>query len=112
MAAAVGPGAVADFLSSGLMPTMDVGIGSTNIYANPLHMSYGIDGVYQEGTELTNGGMQIIQGIVPASSFYQQFPLQIPVLNPGAVLGTPGAAAANCVTACFAAIGRGWNLIP
>jgi hypothetical protein len=32
--------------------------------------------------------------------------------NPGAVLRTPGTAVTNCVTACFAAIGRGWNLIP
>jgi RHS repeat-associated protein len=90
------------------LPAVDVGIGPTEGVANPFHMTYGVDGTFQQGL-LVNGQMQVTEGSFAEATFAEQpIQLSVPVLHPEAVLAPEGASVTNCVTGACAAIIRGW----
>jgi len=90
-------------MTVGALPVMDVAVGP----GSPIHVAYGIDGTWLHAT-----GEQFFDFTVEDASSYVRYlskpsipsiQFSLPVIYPGAVLGTLGGTASSCLTgACYA----------
>jgi RHS repeat-associated protein len=93
-------------MAVGGMPMMDLAVGP----GSPFHVAFGVDGTWLHATgdaffDMTISGDNAA-AYVRGFSLYQ---FSVPILYPGAVLGTAGTAASTFVTGACYAFFKGWG---